>query len=78
MPDSKVGILSVFGFITIEKAVLRRFKNLVRADLARKGDPHALQPGANREPAIQGEPDEGANLVGVGAVSNSGQHLGIH
>lgn len=77
MPDSKVGIPSVFGFIIIKKALLRRFKNLVRADLARKGDPHALQPGANREAGVQGEPDEGANLVGLGAVSKFGQHLGI-
>jgi len=36
-----------------------------------------MEPSANREPAVQGEPNEGANLVGVGVVSNSDQHLGI-
>ncbi|CAM6014102.1 unnamed protein product [Sphagnum balticum] len=35
--------------------MLRRFGSFVEADLARRGDPHTLQPGADREPMVQGE-----------------------
>ncbi len=55
-----------------------RFRGFTEADLARRGDPHTLQPGADKEPTVQGEPDEGAHLVRAGAVPNFGQHLGVH
>lgn len=42
------------------------------------GGPRALEPGANGESAVQGEPDEGANFVGAGVVPNSSQNLGVH
>jgi hypothetical protein len=77
LPNSKVGLPSLLGFSAFVKAMLQRFKNLVRANLAHRGDPHALEPGANGEPAVQGEANEGANLTGAGVVPNSGQHLGI-
>ncbi len=67
----------MLGFIAFEEAMLRRFKGLVKADLARRGDPHTLQPGVDREPTVQGELDEGAHLAGAGVVPNFGQHLGV-
>jgi hypothetical protein len=57
--------------------MLRRLKKPITADLARRRDPHALEPSANREPAIQGEPNESSNLAGAGIVPNFGQHLAI-
>jgi hypothetical protein len=53
------------------------FKKPISVDLARRRDPHALEPNANMEPANQGEPNESSNLVGAGVVPNSGQHLAI-
>ncbi len=47
------------------------------ANLAPKGDPHTLQLGADREPVLLGEPNEGAHLAGAGAMPNSGQHLEV-
>ncbi len=41
------------------------------------GDPHTLQLGADREPPVEGEPDDGAHLAGVSAVPDSGQHLRV-
>ncbi len=32
------------------------------------GDPHALELGANREPAVQGEPNEGVDFAEMGVV----------
>jgi hypothetical protein len=58
--------------------MLRRFGKPIRADLAHRKDPHALELGANREPAIQGEPNENSNHVGAGTVPNFGQHFAIH
>jgi hypothetical protein len=49
----------------------------VIANLAHRGDPHTLQQGADREPLVQGEPDEGAHLAQVGAVPDYAQHLGV-
>jgi len=57
--------------------VLRQFRKPIRADLARKKDPHALEPNANRDLAIQGEPNESSNLARVRAMPNFGQHLAI-
>jgi hypothetical protein len=57
--------------------MLWRFKNFVEANFACRGDPHTLQPGADREPTVQGEPDEGAHLARARVVPNSGQHLGV-
>ncbi len=57
--------------------MLRQFEKLVRADLACRRDPHALEPSGNREPMIQGEPNESSNLVRARVVPNSSQHLAI-
>jgi hypothetical protein len=57
--------------------MLWRFRGFIEEDLACKGDLHTLQPGADREAAVQGEPNEGAHLVRAGAVPNFGQHLGV-
>ncbi len=43
-----------------------------RIDLAHRRDPHALEPSANREPLIQGEPNESSNLAGAGVMPNFG------
>ncbi len=37
-----------------------------------------MQPGADKEPMVQGELDEGAHLAGARAMLNSSQHLGVH
>jgi hypothetical protein len=56
---------------------LRRFEKPIKADLACRRDPHALEPGANKGPIIQGEPNESSNLAGARVVLNFGQHLVI-
>lgn len=73
--NSEVSLLGLLGFSTFEEAVLQEFGNFVVAYLAHRRDPHTLQPSADRELAVQGEPDEGANLARAGAMPNSGQHL---
>ncbi len=77
MPNPKVRFPSVFGFNTFKQVVLRQFGKPIRVDLARRRDPHALEPSANMELAVQGEPNESSNLAGarVGVVPNFGQHL---
>jgi len=77
LPNPKVRLPSVFGFSTFKQAVLQQFEKPIKANLARSRDPHALEPNANREPAIQGEPNENSNLARARAVPNSGQHLAI-
>ncbi len=72
MPNSEVGLPGLFGFLAFKEAVLQRFESFVEANLTRGGDPHTLQPSADREPTVQGEPNEGAHLTGVRAVPNSG------
>ncbi len=42
------------------------------ANLARRKDPHTLQPGADRKTLVQREPDKNAHFVGAGAVRDSG------
>jgi hypothetical protein len=49
MPDVIEGLPNLFGKGTLEKVVLRGLAGLLRANLARGEDPHALQPGACRE-----------------------------
>jgi hypothetical protein len=46
LPDVIEGLPSPFGEGTLEKTVLKGFRGLLRANLARGEDPHALQPGA--------------------------------
>jgi hypothetical protein len=46
------GLPSPFGEGTLEKTVLRGFRGLLRANLAREEDPHALQPSAYREAPV--------------------------
>jgi len=46
MPDIIEGLPSLFGEGTFEKTMLRGFGDLLRANLARGEDPHALQPSA--------------------------------
>jgi hypothetical protein len=52
MLDIIEGLPSPFGEGTFEKIVLRRFRGLLRANLARGEDPHALQPGAYQEAPV--------------------------
>jgi hypothetical protein len=49
MPDIIEGLSSLFGEGTLEKTMLKGFGGLLRANLARGEDPHALQPRAYRE-----------------------------
>jgi hypothetical protein len=44
LPDVIEGLPSSFGERTFEKTMLRGFRGLLRANLARGEDPHALQP----------------------------------
>ncbi len=66
MPNLKACFLTAFGFNTFKHVVLRQFEKPIRANLARKRDPHALEPSANRELMIQGEANESFNLAGAG------------
>jgi hypothetical protein len=52
LPDVIEGLPSLFGEGTFKKTVLRGFGGLLRANLARGEDPHALQPSAYREAPI--------------------------
>jgi hypothetical protein len=52
LPDIIEGLPSLFGKGTLEKTVLRGFRGLLCANLARGEDPHALQPCANREALV--------------------------
>jgi len=74
LPNPRTCLPSVFGFNTFKEAMLPRFIKPIRADLACRRDPHALEPSANRELAIQDEPNENSNIRGVGAMQNFGQH----
>jgi hypothetical protein len=56
--------------------MLGRFRGVSGTDLAPGGDPHALEPGSDREVAVQGEPDEGVHFLGAGVMPNSSDHLG--
>ncbi len=57
--------------------MLWRFRKPIKVDFARRRDPHALEPSANKEATIKGEPNDSSNLMRAGAVSNSGQHMAI-
>jgi hypothetical protein len=52
LPNVIEGLPSSFGEGTLEKIVLRGFRGLFRANLARGEDPHALQPGIYQEAPI--------------------------
>jgi hypothetical protein len=52
LPDVTKDLPSPFGKGTLEKIVLRGFGGLLRANLARGEDPHALQLGAYREALV--------------------------
>ncbi len=68
----------VIGFSTFKQVVLWWLGKPIKADLTRRRDPHALELSANREPMIQGEPNESSNLAGAEAVAYFGQHLIIY
>jgi hypothetical protein len=53
----------VLGVGAFKETMLKVLKNHVGANLARGGDPHALELGADRETAVQGEPDEGTHFA---------------
>ncbi len=57
--------------------MLWQFEKPIKADLACRRDPHALELGANMEPMIQGDLDESSNLAKVGVVPNFCHHLAI-
>jgi len=73
----EISLPGALGISAFKKAMLRRFRDLMWADLAHRGDPHALQLGANREPTVQGEPNEGAHLAGAETMLDFGQHLKV-
>ncbi len=52
MPNIIEGLPSPFSERTLEKTMLRGFGGLLRANLARGEDPHALQPGAYQEAPV--------------------------
>jgi hypothetical protein len=52
LPDVIKGLPSLFSEGTLEKTVLRGFRDLFCANLARGEDPHALQPCASREALV--------------------------
>ncbi len=52
MPDVIEGLPSLFGKGTLKKTVLRGFRGLLCANLARGEDPHALQLGAYLEALV--------------------------
>jgi len=52
LPNIIEGLPSLFGEGTFEKIVLRGFRGLLYANLARGENPHALQPSAYREAPI--------------------------
>ncbi len=52
LPDIIESLPSQFGEGTFEKTMLRGFGGLLRANLARGEDPHALQPGAYRKAPV--------------------------
>jgi hypothetical protein len=51
--------------------MLQWFGKPIRVDLTRRKDPHALEPIANKETMIQGEPNESSNLAKMRVVLNS-------
>ncbi len=53
----------MLGVGAFKETMLKVLKNHVGANLARGGDPHALELGADRETAVQGEPDEGTHFA---------------
>ncbi len=55
--------------------MLRGFRGLLCANLARGEDPHVLQPNAYREALVKGEPYESADLLGLGIMPDSGHNL---
>jgi hypothetical protein len=52
LPNVIEGLPSPFGEGTLEKTMLRGFGGLLRANLARGEDAHALQPGTYREAPV--------------------------
>ncbi len=52
LPNEIEGLPSPFGEGTFEKTVLRGFRGLLRANLAREEDRHALQAGGYREALV--------------------------
>jgi hypothetical protein len=52
LPDVIEGLPSLFGERTFKKTMLKGFRGLLRANLARGEDPHALQPCAYREAPV--------------------------
>jgi hypothetical protein len=75
LQDVIEGLPSPFGDWTLEKTVLRGFEGLLYANLARGEDSHALQPGANQEAPVYGEPYESADLPRSGVMPDSGHNL---
>jgi hypothetical protein len=50
--DLEESLSGAFGVSTFQEIMLRRFENSMVANLARRNDPHTLQPGANRKTSV--------------------------
>jgi hypothetical protein len=69
------GLLGAFGVGAFKEAVLRRLLGFGVTDFAGGGNPHALEPGFDKQPMIEGQPYQSAYFVWVGVVPNSHDHL---
>ncbi|CAK9882408.1 unnamed protein product [Sphagnum jensenii] len=57
LPNAFEGLPSVFGEGAFEKAMLRGLRDPNVKYLARRGDPHTLEPSSNGHATIEGQPD---------------------
>ncbi len=65
LPNIFESVPSTFGNGAFEEVVLRDFQGLYAIDLVGGGDAHTLKPGFNKQPLVEGQPDEGAHFARV-------------
>jgi hypothetical protein len=74
--DAKEGIPGLLGGNAFHEAVSGRFLESLVASFAGGLNPHGLEPGAHRQPIVEGQLGKRSYLARTGIVPHSGNGLG--
>jgi hypothetical protein len=77
-PNTEESTPSLLGRGAFHEAVSGRFLEPLVAAFVRGLNSHGLEPGAHRQPVVEGQPGERSNLAGTRIVPHSGNDLGNH
>jgi hypothetical protein len=74
-PNAFEGLPGAFNVRAFEETMLRKLQGLSVTNFARRGYPHALELGFDRQPTIEGQPNQTTYFAWARVVPYSCDHL---